>query len=260
MPGISNPQITVIIAVLNGANTLKRCLTSIFSQSYQQKEVLIIDGSSTDGSVEILKSYDDRITYWESCPDNGIYHAWNKALKHTHGEWICFLGADDFFWSDNVLSEIAPYLIKAQNDDIRIVYGQIAKINAHKQILKQEGKTWAKIQWQMLHGMPRDLPHPGLMHHHTLFEDHGLFDETFKIAGDYELLLRELRNSTALFVDNLLTVGHQEGGIADTFKTAAQMEVARARQKNGLGAFSWLWTVIFIRTLFQNIWYMLTGK
>ena len=118
--------ITVILAVLNASNTLERCLQSILKQTYQHKEIILVDGGSTDGTLSILDAYGDKLTYWESKPDRGIYHAWNKALKHARGDWICFLGADDYFWSNNVLADLAPHLIRATNSGIRIVYGQAA--------------------------------------------------------------------------------------------------------------------------------------
>ncbi len=238
--------------------TLEHCIESIVSQSYPYKELIIIDGGSTDGSLSLIDSHKNKITYYESKPDRGICHAWNKALKHSHGEWVCFLGADDFFWNKNVLSDFSPHLKQAKDSRIRIVYGQIAKVNASGKILKLEGKPWNKIQWQMPHGMPLGLPHPGLLHHRTLFDEHGLFDEIYKIAGDYEFLLRELKKGEALYAENLISVGHQTGGIADSLKINAQMEVAKARRKNGLGVFSLVWTIVFARSLLLNIWNSLT--
>ncbi len=246
------PLITIIVAVLNCSKTLKRCIESIITQTYPHKELIIIDGGSTDGSLSIINAHSDKITYWESKPDRGIYHAWNKALKHSHGEWVCFLGADDYFWNKDVLANLAVCLRKARNSGIRVVYGQMARVDIKGHILKLMGKPWEKIRWLMQHGMPLDLPHPGLMHHRSLFEEHGLFDESFKIAGDYEFLLRELKNGKALFANNLRTVGCKVGGIADSFKLLAQKEVARARQKNGLRTLTWVWLAVYTRSLIRK--------
>ena len=244
--------ITVIIAVYNGIETLQRCISSILSQTYSHKELIIMDGGSTDGSVEILKFYGDEITYYESKNDRGIYHAWNKALKHANGEWICFLGADDYFWSNTVLNDLLPFLLKAAKDDIKIVYGQAVKVNIEGKIIKLVGKPWDKIQWLMYHGMP--LIHAGIMHHRSLFELHGFFDETFKIAGDYDFLLRELKHGKALFAEGVRTVCHQKGGISDSMNLLTNKEIAIARRKNGLNAFSLIWTVVYLRALLRNLW------
>ena len=91
------PLISIIVAVYNGEKTLQRCIDSVFSQTYPHKELIIIDGGSTDGTVDILQTNNDKITYWKSEPDNGIYQAWNKALDHAKSDWICFLGSDDYF-------------------------------------------------------------------------------------------------------------------------------------------------------------------
>jgi glycosyltransferase involved in cell wall biosynthesis len=84
----SKPLISVIVAVYNGAKTLQRCIDSVSDQTYPNKELIIIDGGSTDGTIEIIRSNQDQITYWQSEPDNGIYHAWNKALDHASGDGI----------------------------------------------------------------------------------------------------------------------------------------------------------------------------
>ncbi len=246
----NSPLITIIVAVLNNAKLIERCLKSIATQTHSQKELIVMDGGSTDGTLEIINANRNKIICWESKPDQGIYNAWNKAIKNSNGEWICFLGSDDYFWNENVLTDLSPYLKKAKDYGIRVVYGQMARVNRNGQIVKLMGKPWKKIRWLMPHGMP--LPPPGLMHHRSLFEDHGLFDENFKIAGDYELLLRELKNGTALFANDLRTVGCEEGGIADVKNLAAHKEVLLARRKNGFHSLSWVWTAVHVRNFFRE--------
>lgn len=248
----NRPLITVITAVLNGAKTLERCLDSIDSQTYPHKELIVMDGGSTDGSVDILSKRNSKIAYWESQPDRGIYNAWNKALKQSHGNWICFLGSDDYFWNLNVLADLSFHLKRAEDLKIRVVYGQMARVDHNGQIIKLMGESWEKTRWLMPHGMP--LPHPGLMHHHSLFKDYGLFDESFKIAGDYEFLLRELKNGTALFANGLITVGCQTGGIADVKDLDAHKEVALARRKHGLHRLSWVWMAVHARNVVRKHW------
>jgi glycosyltransferase involved in cell wall biosynthesis len=252
------PLITVIVAVLNAACSLECCIKSISSQTYPHKELIVMDGGSTDGSLSIIKKYRDTITYWESRPDQGIYHAWNKALKRAEGEWICFLGADDYFWNEDVLADLLPYLIKTDEAEIRVVYGQMARIDGSGRIVKLVGKSWEKLRWLMPHGMP--LPHPGLMHHRSLFENHGLFDESFRVAGDYELLLRELKTGRALYADGIRTVGNRVGGIADSFSLLTHKEVARARRKNGLTRLSWVWMIVYTRAFMRKQWQKLLKR
>jgi len=249
------PLITIVIAVLNERIVLKRCIESIVYQAYSNKELIIIDGGSTDGSVELINRYNKHIAYWESKPDRSIYNAWNKALNYARGEWICFLGADDYFWNGHVLSEMSSHLADALSKEIKIIYGQVAKIDAQGNVLKVVGKPWQKIRWLMPHGMPLDLPHPGMMHHRSLFDKYGLFDETFMIAGDYDFLLRELIHGSTLFIEGLRTVGSQVGGIADASGLKTNMEIARARKKNGLKRFSWVWVAVYARAFVRKLWH-----
>jgi glycosyltransferase involved in cell wall biosynthesis len=246
------PRVTIIVAVLNRAATVERCLKSIEAQDYPAKELIVMDGGSTDRTLTLLEEYKSHMANFESAPDRGIYHAWNKALKHARGEWICFLGADDFFWSPRVLTEMEPFLLDAAEKGIRVVYGQVVKIDREGAVLRVEGKPWQKIRWLMPHGMP--LPHPGLMHHRSLFETHGVFDESFRIAGDYDLLLRELREGQALHAPGVRVVGSEIGGIADSLKLLSHKEVSKARQKNGLPAWTWISLAVFGRSWIRLQW------
>ena len=255
---ISPPIITIIVATLNSSPTLQRCIESIISQTYPHKELIIIDGGSTDGSLPILEKFHNVISFWESAPDSGVYHAWNKALDHSHGEWVCFLGADDFFRDDNVLTSFVPYLTKAIEKGIKVVYGQVVKVDKEGRTLNIQGQPWPKIGWLMKHGMP--IPHPGMMHHRSLFEIHGKFDQSFRVAGDYDFLLRELKDNQALFAKNIKSVMHQTGGLADSNGVLAHLEVAHARRKNGLHTFSLIWMLVHIKTIFQYYFFKLTKK
>jgi len=88
-------RLTVIIVTYNAAATLQKSLDSVYMQSYPDIELIVIDGNSSDGTKDILIANNDKITYWRSEPDNGIYDAMTKALKQAKGDWIYFLGADD---------------------------------------------------------------------------------------------------------------------------------------------------------------------
>ncbi len=94
------PPISIIIVTYNAAGTLQACLDSIYRQQYPSLKIIIIDGNSTDGTVDIIKANLNKIYYWQTEPDTGIYDAMNKALKHITGEWVYFLGADDELYDD----------------------------------------------------------------------------------------------------------------------------------------------------------------
>ncbi|WP_317169476.1 glycosyltransferase [Mucilaginibacter humi] len=89
------PAISIIIVTYNAAGTLQVCLDSIYKQQYPSLKIIIIDGNSTDGTVDIIKANINKIHYWQSEPDAGVYDAMNKAVKHLTGDWVYFIGADD---------------------------------------------------------------------------------------------------------------------------------------------------------------------
>lgn len=94
-PKPNGPLISIITVTRNAGSCLERAIKSVQAQSYPNLEHIILDGASTDNTVEILKQYNNQITYWKSEPDKGVYNAMNNAVAHAHGDWFLFLGADD---------------------------------------------------------------------------------------------------------------------------------------------------------------------
>ena len=228
------PLISVVIAVYNGSATLQQCLDSVMQQSCAHIEMIVIDGGSTDGTVDLIRANAQKMTYWISEPDSGIYNAWNKALRYARGEWVCFLGADDYLWSNDVLARIATVL-KALPSETQIAYGQVMLLGLDDAPLYLVGEPYDRKSEQRVDvmGLP---PHPGLMHRRAMFEERGGFDESFRIAGDTELLLRELQRSAACFVPGVIVAGMRQGGIsskpANVLKSL--QELRRIQRKHGI--------------------------
>jgi glycosyltransferase involved in cell wall biosynthesis len=225
--------ISIIVAVRNGNATLQQCIDSVRQQTYPNKELIIIDGGSTDGTVKLLAENGDNVSYWISEPDRGIYNAWNKALALAHGEWICFLGADDFLWDSTVLERMVEHLQKLPQN-IRVAYGQIMLIGEDENPSRLIGEPWEQAKKSFNQHM--NIPHVGTMHRRSLFELNGNFDESFQIAGDYELLLRELKIGDATFVPNIVVAGQRLGGISTQSMNSlrTKKEVWRAQKMHGL--------------------------
>lgn len=238
VPPQSRPLISIIVAVYNNAVTLQRCIDSVASQSYPHKELVIIDGGSTDGTVEIIKRNSDKIDCWVSEPDRGIYHAFNKGLDRTKGDWIYFLGSDDYLWDNYTLSRVSEQLINIVdiNCESRLVYGKVARVSPQGDVLEIVNQPWSQVQRSFL--QLSSICHQGVFHKRTLFEVHGQFDESFSIAGDYELLLRELKNkdSSPIFLPELIIAGMQLLGVSSCPKSRilTLREIAEARSKNNL--------------------------
>jgi len=261
------PLISIITSTFNSEVTLKDTIDSLLNQTYNNIEYVIIDGNSTDDTVDIIKSYEHKfknkgINYqWISEPDKGIYNAWNKALKMIKGDWVVFLGSDDYFKNNNIIKEILPYLKESIEQKSYYVYGKIEHVTQNDQLIEIAGKPWSLQKERFTYTM--NVGHSGCFHHKKLFKNHGNFNESFKIAGDYEFLLRELKdpNYNAFFVDKLLIV-MREGGISGSLsnRLAIVKENHMARRLNGISTFSrelFFWELrvrglIFIRSIFGD--------
>lgn len=257
---MKSPLITIIVAVFNMASTLQRCIDSIVNQTYPHKELIIIDGGSTDGTVDILKSNNNNITYWESKPDRGIYHAWNKALDHAKGNWLYFLGADDYCWSADAIKQIVPHLSEAYPLH-RVVYGQVALVTTKEEVLYLLGDLpWKKVRRRFLEEMC--IPHPGVFHHKNLFECYGRFNEAFRIAGDFELLLRELKTQDAFFIPGITVAAHQVGGVSSNPYQSLRLleEEHRARKLHGFIFPGRYWTLSFLKVCVRIMLWRIIGE
>jgi len=242
----SEPLLTVIVAVFNGEKTIQQCIDSVINQSYQHVELIIIDGGSSDGTVEILKKNTERISYWISEPDKGVYNAWNKALIYAKGEWVCFLGADDFLWGEQVFERISVQLTLIHSD-ICVAYTQIMLLTNDGESLFPIGEPWEKIKKRFKQIMC--MPHQGVMHRRSSFIEYGVFDESFLIAGDYELLLRVIKDSDAVFIPDVILTGMRHGGMSSDPKHSllALTEIRRAQYVNGLKMPGSIWFFAMLR-------------
>jgi glycosyltransferase involved in cell wall biosynthesis len=118
-PSAASPLISVVTVVLNGAKTLEATLRSVLDQGFEDLDYVVIDGGSTDGSLDIIRRYESRLGHWRSEADKGLYDAMNKGLRAAKGRWVLFLGADDVLVAS--LAEIAP-LLKAERT---VYYGDV---------------------------------------------------------------------------------------------------------------------------------------
>ena len=233
MPAMTKPRISVVIAVRNGAATLERALDSVLDQSYDAIELIVIDGGSTDGTTAIIERHSDRIRYWVSEPDRGVCHAWNKGLDHVSGDWVCFLGADDLYHDRDVMAAVVE-TIKTDAGEHRVLYANIDLRHADGGIVHRLERDWdAQRRRRFRRGAM--IPHPATLHHVSVFEEHGRFDEGFRIAGDYEFLLRELPDHPPLHVP-MVMVDMQRGGLSDRPANRGRIarEVYRARYMHGI--------------------------
>lgn len=162
------PKISIIIVTYNVADTLQACLDSIYRQQYPALEVVVIDGQSTDDTVNILQQNTNSIAYWKSEKDDGIYDAMNKGTKHATGDWIYFLGADDVLFDD--FTQLA-YELK---DSRLIYYGRVMTLGGPTIPVNEYG--FAKY----------GLCHQAMIYPRTVFDKYH-FNTRYKISADYAL-------------------------------------------------------------------------
>lgn len=211
-------EITVIVSVLNGGNTIENCIKSIIEQDFLNWELIVIDGGSTDNTLDILNSYRDSITYMISEKDNGIYDAWNKGLKKANGEWLCFIGSDDVF----LPSSLKNMSIIANSIDVNFICSRVMMVDENGNNVGAIGKKWDYSNFNKGLG----IVHCGALHNKTLFEN-NIFDESYKIAGDFEFLLR-VGDSIKPFFLNQITVKMCNKGVSRSSVNKVILETSRA--------------------------------
>jgi hypothetical protein len=207
-PAGGRPLITVITAVYNGAKTLERCLRSVISQNYDNIEYIIIDGGSTDGTLDIIRQYEPAIDYWLSEPDRGIYDAWNKGVQVAMGDWVAFLGADDMYLPGAIHSYMET--IAAWPDRRLEFISSRVNLTHGTEVVRTIGKQW---RWKSFRRY-MSVAHVGSLHRLSLFQKYGLFDISYKISGDYEFLLRPKSGLRTAFL-NSITVNMGIAGVSN---------------------------------------------
>jgi glycosyltransferase involved in cell wall biosynthesis len=198
------PKITVITACRNASSTIEQTIRSVLDQNYPNLEYVIIDGASTDSTMDIVRGYGDRLSTVVSEPDGGIYDAFNKGIRLASGDIIGILNADDFYapWA---LESIAG--ASQSHSDCDAFFGKLV-------VIEEEIKRWKVYPL----GTPDALfdhvsvSHPTVFVRRGTYERHGVFDDAYKIAGDWDFLLRLYTNG-AIFcpVDESLTAFRTSG-------------------------------------------------
>lgn len=238
--------VSIVVAVLNGRGTLQRCLDSIAGQDHPGKQLIVIDGGSTDGTLELLERNQRVIAHWETGSDRGIYSAWNKALERATGEWVCFVGADDYYLDPSALSEMAAL---GGAEDADLVCGRVWYVNDRGERQFTHGQAWSWERMKRRHS----VSHTGMLHHARLFERHGRFNEGLRIAGDYEFLLRLGPGARAAFLDRAyLAMGNSGVSTSNSLQTMREVRRVQAGHPEIGHAAAWLH---FGRSLAEHTWW-----
>ena len=228
------PLISVITVVFNGAETLRDTIESVAMQSYENVEYIVLDGGSTDGTVEILQQYNHQLAYWRSEKDGGIYDAMNKGIDLATGDYIGMLNADDLFADKDVLQNIVDKFQQTSADAVFSCLNIVAQQNVQKIIRKYRV---AKLNSTLLRigVMPA---HPTFYCKKSCYQQAGFYKTDYKIAADFEMLARLcLKQQISWAFLDKVTVTMRAGGVSTRGLKASiklNLEIIRACKENDL--------------------------
>lgn len=229
------PLVSVVTVAYNAISTIEQTILSVINQTYPNIEYIIIDGGSTDGTVDMIKKYSDKIAYWVSEPDSGIYNAMNKGIQVASGDWINFMNAGDTFYSNDTIEKI--HFEHINNMAKKIVYGDTIGLKK---------KSFFYIKSLDLHKISRRI----ICCHQSVFvssfdKNAILFDEKYKISSDYNLLyllFLKYGESSFLYYPYPVSIFESELGVSSTSRLLLYKEQLdiRSFNKNIIWYCDWL--------------------
>lgn len=224
-------RISIITVCYNSAATIESTIKSVLSQNFAEIEYIIKDGGSTDGTMAIVEKYRSRIAKIISSPDKGIYDAMNQGIVLSTGEVVGIINSDDKFFDAEVLREVARCF---EDRSIGGCYGDLVYVS--KDSVGKEVRKWRAGEYQQNKLAAGWIPpHPTFFVRRKVYEKYGLFNTDFKIAADYELMLRLIKNGIKLkylpsFLVCMRAGGHSAGNLSQRFR--GWSELRRAWQVN----------------------------
>lgn len=182
------PLISIVTVSFNSFDTIEDTILSVHNQEYPLVEHIIIDGGSTDGTVDVIKKHLDKLTHFVSEPDLGIYDAMNKGIRFAKGDIIGILNSDDFYPNNHSLSHV----VKAfRNQNYRVIFGKLLFVSRRdkKRVVRRYSAGLFRT-WMMRFGfMP---PHPSTFILRSIYVEHGLYSLDFRTASDFDFFVRIL--------------------------------------------------------------------
>lgn len=246
-------KISVITVCYNSSATLSDTLESVLKQNYSDIEHIIVDGKSTDGTVELIRQYETRYQgkmKWITEPDAGIYDAMNKGISLATGDVIGFLNADDYYQDIKVLEEIA---VVFKQTDIDAIHGNLSYINSKRKVVR----TWQGLPYAQGAFQKGWMPaHPTFYCKRKCFDQFGMFDPSIGSAADFELMLRfiEKYHITTCYMNRFMvfmrTGGSSTDGIHAVIRNTRQNQ--KAFRKNNL-PYPWYYSVARFWNKISNI-------
>jgi glycosyltransferase involved in cell wall biosynthesis len=199
-----HPLVTVITVVLNGADYLEQTIRSVLDQSYDNIEYIIIDGGSTDATLDIIRKYEDQIDYWVSEPDTGIYDAMNKGIALACGELIALLNSGDYYEEEGIALAITDY---RRHGTQGIYFG-------HSYIIQEDLGLRYQYFAHSDYWRGMGFCHPAMFAHQQVYHDIGKYDLTYRLAADYDFILRALDQNIDFIPIDAFIVNYRNTGLS----------------------------------------------
>ncbi len=245
-------KFSIIVACKNEVAHIEQCLASVHNQTYRNWELIIVDGASTDGTLEMIRTNAKQADQWISEPDQGIHEAWNKALDLAAGDWIYFLGADDELASADVLERVNRCIQTGGLHELDLVCGAIQLRNGRTQ----------KFYPPLVDRFPyRMIPHQGTFHSKKLFANHDRYSGQFRIRSDYEFLVRLWSKHGLKMTPLDINVAIYSGGISmsNCYRLRTFRETFRIRKQYHLRPYAFDMLSFLAKALVKQLFCVLSG-
>jgi len=235
-------KISIITIAYNSGHSISDAINSVLSQTYPDIEYIIVDGKSKDNTVEIVQSYGNRISKFVSEPDKGIYDALNKGIRMATGDVIGFMHSDDLFASNDIIAKVAEIF---KSKDVDSIYGDLQYVykNDTNKVLRYWKSGKFSIRRLKMGWMP---PHPTFYVKKKVYDNYGLFNTDFRIAADYDTMLRFLgkHRITTYYLPEVMVKMRVGGASNRSLKNIIKKskEDMKAIQDNNFGS---IFTLVF---------------
>lgn len=194
------PLVSIVTPLYNGEKYLEETIRSILSQTYGNIEYIIIDGGSTDGSVNIIKKYENKISHWFSERDSGMYEAINKGLKIASGDILAYLNSDDIYYPDTV--KIAVEYFQG-HPDVELIYGNCDFIGPRNEFLHTF--RYPKFRWESFISLNKStIPQPTTFWRSAIHKKIGYFDTALKMCGDFDFYAKAGKCCRVVHINRVL--------------------------------------------------------
>lgn len=237
------PLISIITVVYNDYLHIEKTMLSVLNQTYKNKEYIIIDGGSRDGTAEIIKRYSDKLAYWVSEPDKGIYDAMNKAIDHCTGEWVAFINSWDSLYDNDVLAKVFASEIPVDAD---VIYGDVCMVTSYGRLIKRFNDLDESV-------IAFNLCHQSTFTRTKLLKKYK-YDTSYRIAADMDFFNKVKNIESAKFFYLPIIMANYECGHGTSANSLWKKSTEYRRLRN-ISPYSLAGIKLFVKDVIRYIYF-----